>query len=82
MKLILVPQAQKELDKIEDKIALRISQKIYQLEANPYFLGSQKLEGGRGYRFRVGDYRVIYMVDKKDKIITIVKIGHRREVYR
>lgn len=82
MKLQLTPQAQKELDKIDDTIALRISHKMYQLENNPYGLGSQKLEGGKGYRIRIGDHRVVYTINKENQTIIIVKIGHRREVYR
>ncbi len=82
MKLQFTSRAQKELDKIDDKTALRISQKIFQLENYPYGLDSQKLAGGKGYRIRLGDYRVVYTIDKVTQTITIIKIGHRREVYR
>lgn len=82
MRIHLSSKAQKELDKIDDKTALRISQKIYQLEINPYGVDSQKLAGGKGYRIRIGDYRVIYTFDKDSQTITIIKIGHRREIYR
>lgn len=75
MRIRLTSKAQKELDKINVKIALRISRKIYQLGEIPYGLGSQKLEGGRGYRIRIGDYRVIYTVNKERKTILIIKIG-------
>lgn len=82
MKLQLTPKALKELDRIDDKIALRISQKIRQLKNDPLGPNSQKLGGGKGYRIRIGDYRVIYTVDKTSKTVTIVRIRHRREVYR
>ena len=82
MKLRITSKAQKELDRLEDKIALRISQKIYQLESDPYGQNSQKLGGGKGYRIRIGDYRVIYTVDKTAKTITVIRIRHRRDVYR
>ena len=82
MKLQLSSKARGELDKIDDKISLRISQKIYQLENNPYGLDSQKLAGEKGYRIRVGDYRIIYTINKDSQTMTIIKIGHRREVYR
>ena len=82
MKLQLTSRAQKELDKIDDKIALKISQKIYQLENNPYGLDNQKLSGGKGYRIRVGDYRIVYTIKKDSQTILIVKVRHRREVYR
>lgn len=82
MKLILLHSAQKELDRLPDNIAFRISRKIFDLANNPYAQGSQKLGGGKGYRIRIGNYRVIYAMDKKIKTVIIVKIGHRREVYR
>ena len=82
MKLQLTSKAQKELDKIDDKITLKIIQKIYQLESDPRGQNSQKLAGGKGYRIRSGDYRVVYTIDKVNQTITIVKIGHRKEVYR
>lgn len=82
MRLQLTPKAQKELDKIDDKIAFRISQKIYQLRNDPFGSDSQKLGGGKGYRIRIGDWRVIYIVDKASKTVTVIRIRHRREVYR
>lgn len=82
MKLLLTAQARKELDKIDDKTALRISQKLYRLEINPYGLSSQKLEGGKGYRIRIGDYRVVYAINKEKKMILIIKIRHRKNIYR
>lgn len=82
MKLQLTSRAQKELDKIDDKTALRISQKIYRLETNPYGLDSQKLGGGKGYRIRLGDYRIVYIINNENKTITIIRIRHRREVYK
>ena len=82
MKLRLSSKAQKELDRLEDRIALRISQKIYQLSNEPYGQNSQKLGGGKGYRIRIGDYRVVYTIDKTAKEITVIRIRHRRDVYR
>lgn len=81
MKLSLIKSAQKELDKLPDKIALRISKKILDLAQNPYIQGN-KLEGSESYRARIGKYRVVYTIDKNNKEILIIKIGHRREIYR
>jgi mRNA interferase RelE/StbE len=44
--------------------------------------GSEKLPGEEQYRIRQGDYRVVYAVDDALRIVEVVKIGHRREVYR
>lgn len=82
MKLNITRSAQKELDKIPDEIALRISNKIFEIGENPYLHGYQKLGGGKGYRLRIGDYRVIYIVDQVAKVVDIIKVRHRKEVYR
>ena len=50
---------------------------------DPRPLGCEKLSGHEDrYRVRQGDYRVVYAVDDAEKMVLIVKIGHRREVYR
>lgn len=82
MKLILLKSAQKELDHLDDKIALSISNKILTLKDNPFGGNSKKLAGGKGYRIRIGNYRVIYTINKEKKIVSIIKIGHRKEIYK
>lgn len=82
MKLLLSRSALKDLDKLPDDITLRISKKLYDLATNPYMQGSEKLSGNKGYRIRIGDYRVVYRVDKGSKEVTVIKVKHRREVYR
>lgn len=82
MKLLLKRSAQKELDNLPDKIVLGISRKILDLTNDSFPIGSQKLAGGKGYRIRIGDYRVLYTVDKSNKTIVVIKIGHRRDVYK
>jgi mRNA interferase RelE/StbE len=50
---------------------------------NPFPPGAKKLHGDEPYaRVRVGDYRVIYQVEAHQLIIIVVKIGHRKEIYR
>jgi mRNA interferase RelE/StbE len=44
--------------------------------------GSEKLSGEDRYRLRQGDYRVVYAVDDEQPLVEIVRIGHRRDVYR
>jgi mRNA interferase RelE/StbE len=41
-----------------------------------------KLEGSDGYRIRIGDYRAVYLVDDRERVVDIVRVAHRREVYR
>ena len=60
----------------------RMAAKIKGLAAAPRPLGSEKLSGEEKYRVRQGDYRVLYLIDDASSTVTVVKIGHRREVYR
>jgi mRNA interferase RelE/StbE len=82
MKVSYSKSSEKEILSLEKVLAQRIAQKIMLLEVNPYSQGSQKLSGNTGYRIRIGDYRVIYTVDKIAKTVTIIKVAHRKEVYR
>lgn len=82
MKIDYSNSAEKELLHLERKLAQKIFKKISALENSPFGHGSEKLEGGKGYRIRIGDYRVIYTVNKEVKLITITKVAHRKEVYR
>ena len=61
----------------------RLIEKMKELANNPRPQGSEKLAGRLNlYRFRQGDYRVIYSVDDQSRLVDIIKIGHRRDVYR
>lgn len=82
MKILFVKSAEKELLSLNKSLGQRIVQKISLLKNNPYGQNSQKLEGSKGYRIRIGEYRVVYIIDKENKTILIIKIGHRKEIYR
>ena len=74
--------AAKELAALPKRDCRRIVDKIHALGSNPRPLGSEKLSGDDKYRIRHGDYRVLYQIDESEKIVTIVRVAHRREVYR
>jgi mRNA interferase RelE/StbE len=74
--------AERELRKIPKADLQRITQRIKELAANPRPSGSEKLAGQDSYRIRQGDYRIVYTVDDDQRLVEIIKIGHRREVYR
>ena len=74
--------AKKELRRIARGDLRRIAVRIEALASNPRPNGCEKLAGGPGHRVRQGDYRIIYTIDDERRIVEIVKIGHRREVYR
>ena len=80
--LFILRHAQKELSKIPNDIYERIKEAIIDLSENPHPSGSQKLRGRDGWRIRIGDYRIIYEIDEGHESITILHIGHRRDVYR
>lgn len=74
--------ATKELDDLASADLVRVMSRIRALGTNPRPAGSEKLTGAEQYRVRQGVYRILYEVDDARRIVTIVKIGHRREVYR
>ena len=82
MNISFARSAEKELLKLDKNLAKRILDKIGLLGSDPFGQNSQKLGGGKGYRIRIGDYRVVYTVDKSTKTVTIIRIRHRRDVYR
>ena len=80
--LLIKRSAEKELRKIPKSELQRIASRIKTLEENSRPSGCQLLKGeDRFYRVRQGDYRIIYEVSDDERTVTIVKIGHRREVY-
>ena len=82
MKIIYSKLAEKEILALDRTVGQRIFKKVDLLKDQPFGLGSQKLAENKGYRIRIGDYRVIYKIDKGTKTVNIIKIKHRREVYR
>ncbi len=75
--------AEKQLYDLQNVDQKRIAKKIDKLASNPFPSGHEKLKGSdEFYRIRQGDYRIIYSIFEKKLTILIVKIGHRREVYR
>jgi len=81
-KITIKKSAAKELQDIPKKDLLKIIKRIQSLAENPRPTGSQKLSAREQYRIRQGDYRIVYSIDDKKLLVDIVKIGHRREVYR
>jgi len=80
--IVIKPSAVKELDALPKSDLKKITNKINKLAVNPRPLGSEKLSGQEKYRLRQGNYRIIYEIEDVVRIVRVVKIGHRREVYR
>ncbi|MCL4536389.1 MAG: type II toxin-antitoxin system RelE/ParE family toxin [Nitrospirae bacterium] len=74
--------AEKELEWLPEKIHDRIVASLIALKENPFPVGAKKLHGREGYRIRVGDYRILYVIYESKKVVEVFSIAHRREVYR
>ncbi|MBE2180221.1 MAG: type II toxin-antitoxin system RelE/ParE family toxin [Chthoniobacterales bacterium] len=75
--------AEKDLRKIDRSRVAAILRKVEQLELNPRPDGSKKLAGAdRTYRIRIGDYRVVYEIEDDVLVVLVIRVGHRKDVYR
>lgn len=80
--LLILPRAKRELAGLPSQELVVAELKISALQENPRPAGCKKLAERKGWRIRFGSYRIIYKIDDTQKIITIVGVGHRREIYR
>lgn len=77
------PSAVKELERISRKEDLRrVVRRIESFAADPRPAGCTKLTGREEYRVRQGMFRIVYAVDDEEQVVRVVKVGHRRDVYR
>jgi len=74
------PKTRKFLKKLPKEIANRIITKVNDVLKNP-FRYLEHYEGGKLYKLRVGDYRLLIDVDKPNKIMKVQVIGHRKNIY-
>lgn len=82
-KLSISSSAEKKLKKIPKKDLVKVIEKIQSLSINPLPEGCRKLSGEENvYRVRQGNYRIIYEIENKKLIILVLKIGHRKDVYK
>ncbi|MGH2429909.1 MAG: type II toxin-antitoxin system RelE family toxin [Candidatus Limnocylindria bacterium] len=79
----LVPSAARELADFDQATKRRVARRIDQLAEEPRGAGSLKLRGADDvWRARVGDYRLLYRIEDDRLLVLVIKIGHRRDVYR
>ncbi|MGH9782645.1 MAG: type II toxin-antitoxin system RelE family toxin [Terriglobia bacterium] len=81
-RLLIKPSAVKEIEALPKKDRGRVVAKIQSLASNPRPQGCEKLSGHELYRLRQGNYRILYTVHDTDLVVVVIKVGHRREVYR
>ena len=82
--VVLSDPAKKQLAKLDADIRARIMTALHLLATNPYPPASRTLTGDQGgrMRLRIGSYRIIYSVDMNILKVLVIRIAHRREVYR
>jgi mRNA interferase RelE/StbE len=78
----LAASAEKELRRLPPGMIARVMPRLERLAGDPRPAGCKKLHGGdHEWRVRVGDYRIVYEIDDKAKIVDVTRIAHRRNVY-
>ncbi|TFG97276.1 MAG: type II toxin-antitoxin system RelE/ParE family toxin [Calditrichales bacterium] len=81
-KVLIKPSAIKELYKIPQKELPKITGRIQALSEDPRPTGCEKLSAQNAYRLRQGSYRIIYTIEDDKLIVLVIKVSHRRDVYR
>ncbi len=71
----------KQLEKLEASIRERILFALERLRIRPESCDIKKLVGMQGYRFRVGEYRIIFDIEQEKLLILVLQIGHRKNIY-
>ena len=81
MNIIITPHAEKELRKLPKNIVEPILKKLHSIMENPlHFI--ERLVGSPLWKLRIGDYRAILFIKTKEQEIHVVKIGHRKGMYK
>ena len=81
--ILLERRAERDIKKLSIEIFQRIIPRIKALAENPKPPGSRKITGSKSdWRIRIGEYRVIYEVDEKSRVVKVMSIRHRKDIYR
>jgi mRNA interferase RelE/StbE len=81
-RIALTASAERELRRLPTKVIARIMPRLEHLASAPRPRGCKKLRGGdKEWRIRVGDYRLVYVIDDNARTVDVTRIAHRREVY-
>lgn len=80
--ILITPRAKKEIDRLQPEIIEKIGFALQELSINPYF-GKPLQANYKGlYSYRVGSYRIVYDILNHQLVIRVIKVMHRRDVYR
>ncbi len=81
--VVLERSAERDLKKLSEKIFRLMIEEIKPLTENPHPTGCRKIEGSKNdWRIRVGNYRILYEIDENEKRVKIMRVRHRKDVYR
>jgi len=80
--LFFKESVQKDFDGIPKKDLKRVLSRIKSPAGDPRPQGCEKLTGQNRYRLRQGRYRIVYVVQDEQRTVTVVKVGHREDIYR
>jgi len=81
-KVEFAKSVRKDFKKIPLLAAGRILNAIFELAKDPRSYSSRKLKGEKLYRIRIGNYRVIYEIQDERLLVSVIKLGHRKDVYK
>jgi mRNA interferase RelE/StbE len=80
---VLIPRrVRRRLARLPESVYERVLAALKSLEEEPRPRGSLKMTNRDEWRVRVGDYRIVYNVDDEQRLVTILQVGHRRDIYR
>ena len=80
--VLIKASAAKELEHLPDKLRRQIARRVQALGVDPRPAGCEKLTGEDLYRLRQGAYRIVYAIQDAVLTVLVIRVGHRREVYR
>jgi mRNA interferase RelE/StbE len=75
------PKSKEDMRSLDSETARRIIRKVIELELAPYHF-VEKLTDVKCWKLRVGDYRALLDIDEQKKLIVVLKVGHRKNVYK
>ena len=75
-------RAQKQIARLSTEMQDRVEAALQALAEEPRPQGCRRLTNRGGWRIRVGDFRIVYEIDDDQRAVTVLRVGHRRDVYR
>lgn len=81
-KVLIQPSAQKEIERLPKPVQNKVLKALMTLSENPRPVGCKKLVGTDSWRVRIGEYRIVYWIDDGILSVEVIRVAHRKNVYR